>query len=40
MYGNNNINLEGKDMKYNIKDNQAGFVFKNGIFKKMITTGT
>ena len=27
-------------MKYNIKDNQAGFVFKNGIFKKMITSGT
>ncbi len=27
-------------MKYIIKDNQAGFVLKNGIFKKMITAGT
>lgn len=27
-------------MKYIIKDNQTGFVFKNGIFKKMITSGT
>lgn len=27
-------------MKYIIKDNQAGFVFKNGIFKKMIASGT
>ncbi len=27
-------------MKYYIKDNQAGFVFKNGIFKKMIPAGT
>ena len=27
-------------MKYTIKDNQAGFVLKDGIFKKMITAGT
>lgn len=27
-------------MKYIIKDNQAGFVIKNGVFVKMITTGT
>lgn len=27
-------------MKYIIKDNQAGFVLKNGIFQKMITAGT
>lgn len=27
-------------MKYIIKDNQAGIVFKNGIFKKMVTSGT
>lgn len=27
-------------MKYFIKDNQAGFVLKNGQFKKMITAGT
>lgn len=27
-------------MKYMIKDNQAGFVFKNGGFKKIITSGT
>ncbi len=27
-------------MKYMIKDNQAGFVCKNGIFKKMIRSGT
>lgn len=27
-------------MKYYIKDNQAGFVFKNGIFKKTIPAGT
>lgn len=27
-------------MKYKIKDNQAGFVLKDGIFKKMITAGT
>ncbi len=26
-------------MKYMIKDNQAGFVLKNGIFQKMITSG-
>lgn len=26
-------------MKYVIKDNQAGFVIKNGVFKKMITSG-
>lgn len=27
-------------MKYIIKDNQAGFVLKNGVFRKMITAGT
>lgn len=27
-------------MKYIIKDNQAGFVLKNGVFQKMITSGT
>ena len=27
-------------MKYMIKDNQAGFVLKNGVFQKMITSGT
>lgn len=27
-------------MKYIIKDNQAGFVIKNGVFLKMITSGT
>lgn len=27
-------------MKYIIKDNQAGFVIKNGVFQKMITAGT
>lgn len=27
-------------MKYIIKDNQAGFVLKNGVFQKMITAGT
>lgn len=27
-------------MKYIIKDNQAGFVIKNGVFHKMITAGT
>ena len=27
-------------MKYIIRDNQAGFVFKNGVFQKMITAGT
>lgn len=27
-------------MKYIIKDNQAGFVLKNGVFQKMITVGT
>lgn len=27
-------------MKYKIKDNQAGFVLKDGIFRKMITAGT
>lgn len=27
-------------MKYRIKDNQAGFVLKDGIFQKMITFGT
>lgn len=27
-------------MKYIVKENQAGFVLKNGIFKKMITSGT
>ncbi len=27
-------------MKYMIQDNQAGFVLKNGIFKKMIPSGT
>lgn len=27
-------------MKYKIKDNQAGFVLKNGIFQKMVTSGT
>lgn len=27
-------------MKYTIKDNQAGFVLKNGVFQKMITAGT
>lgn len=27
-------------MKYIIKDNQAGFVLKNGVFRKMITSGT
>lgn len=27
-------------MKYIIKDNQAGFVLKNGIFQRMITAGT
>lgn len=27
-------------MKYLIKDNQAGFVLKNGVFQKMITSGT
>lgn len=27
-------------MKYIVKDNQAGFVLKNGIFQKMITAGT
>lgn len=27
-------------MKYIIKDNQAGFVLKDGIFQKMITSGT
>ncbi|MCM1258924.1 MAG: slipin family protein [Roseburia sp.] len=27
-------------MKYMIKDNQAGFVLKDGVFKKMITAGT
>ena len=26
-------------MKYMIKDNQAGFVLKNGIFQKMILSG-
>ncbi len=27
-------------MKYIVKDNQAGFVLKNGVFQKMITSGT
>lgn len=27
-------------MKYMIKDNQAGFVLKNGVFQKMLTAGT
>lgn len=27
-------------MKYIIRDNQAGFVLKNGVFRKMITAGT
>ena len=27
-------------MKYIIRDNQAGFVLKNGVFQKMITAGT
>ncbi|MBD5473301.1 MAG: slipin family protein [Lachnospiraceae bacterium] len=27
-------------MKYIIKDNQAGFVLRNGVFQKMITAGT
>ena len=27
-------------MKYKIKDNQAGFVLKDGIFQKMVTSGT
>lgn len=27
-------------MKYMIKDNQAGFVLKDGVFQKMITSGT
>ncbi len=27
-------------MRYMIKDNQAGFVLKNGIFQKMVTAGT
>ncbi len=27
-------------MKYIIKDNQAGFVLKNGVFQKMLTAGT
>lgn len=27
-------------MKYIIRDNQAGFVLKNGVFQKMITVGT
>lgn len=27
-------------MKYMIKDNEAGFVVKNGVFEKMITSGT
>lgn len=27
-------------MKYIIRDNQAGFVLKNGVFEKMITAGT
>lgn len=31
---------EEAKMKYIIKDNQAGFVLKNGIFQKMITAGT
>ena len=26
-------------MKYKIKDNQAGFVIKNGVFQKMVTAG-
>ena len=30
----------GMVMKYIIKDNQAGFVLKNGVFQKMITAGT
>ncbi len=27
-------------LKYIIKDNEAGFVFKHGIFQKMVLTGT
>lgn len=27
-------------MKYKIRDNEAGFVIKNGIFEKIVTTGT
>ena len=27
-------------MKYIIKDNQAGFVLKNGVFQKMVGSGT
>ena len=26
-------------MKYMLRDNQAGFVLKDGVFKKMITSG-
>ncbi len=32
--------MEEKFMKYIIKDNQAGFVLKNGVFQKMVTAGT
>ena len=33
------IILGGIDMKYIIRDDQAGFVLKNGVFQKMVTAG-
>ncbi len=35
-----NNNEEVFQLKYIIRDNQAGFVLKNGVFQKMITAGT
>lgn len=41
LYGNGSRGIGRRIiMKYIIKDNQAGFVLKNGIFQKIITAGT